>query len=158
MDQDLSVFLLHFREAVKLRLTLQYFEVHGKSRKAQLVTNIFFLDNSKENICTRKKNICTFLCLPFPVQIVFLWWCWSCLTPSGRRRRHLIWGMNLGVQGILLVGTRDPRHLQGAKFMNRALGISSLDLDATAKSLKGLGKRSHFIWEKRYFENCKSGA
>ena len=65
--------------------------------------------------------------------------------------------MNLGVQGTL-VSTRDPRHLQGVKFTNRSLGISSLDLDATAKSLKGLGKYSYFIWEKRYSENCKSRA
>lgn len=63
--------------------------------------------------------------------------------------------MTLGVQGTLLVGTRDPRHLQGAKFMNRSLWISGLDLGATAKSLKVLGKYSYFIWEKRYLENCK---
>lgn len=41
MDRHLSIFLLHFREAVKLRLTLQCFMVHGKSHKAKLVANFF---------------------------------------------------------------------------------------------------------------------
>lgn len=36
-------------------------------------------------------------------------------------------------------GARDSRHLQLAKFTNGSLGISSVGLDATAKSLKGLG-------------------
>lgn len=60
--------------------------------------------------------------------------------------------MNLGVHGTLLVGTRDPRHFQGVKFMNRSSTNSSFNLDATAKSLKGLSKYSYFIWEEIFGE------
>lgn len=59
----------------------------------------------------------------------------------------------MGVQGTL--GARDPEHLQGAKFMNRSLGISFLGLDATTKSLKGLGK--YFIWEKDIWRTISLG-
>jgi len=58
--------------------------------------------------------------------------------------------MNLGVQGTCWWALTDPRQLQSVKFMN-SWWISSLDLDATATSLKSLGKHSYFIWEKEIF-------